>query len=330
MVNHANTNAFSKKKQRISKTLIILAILYLLVMGFFLFWGLTNKNFDFFFPRRLNKILTMLFVSYAIGYSSISFQTITNNQILTPSVMGLDSLYLFIQTVVVFFFGSGQLSLLTGIPNFMVSVIGMLIATGILYLLLFRGESKNIYFLVLTGMVLGSLFGGMATFMQVLLDPNEFSVLEGKMFASFNNINSNLLGVCILILLVIVWITRKDIAYLNALTLGTDHAINLGISYKHLVLKTLLIAGVLVSISTALIGPITFLGIILASLSRQLLRTYHHNVLILGATLIGGLFLTAGLLLTERVMNYQTNISVILNFLGGIYFIYLIIKEAKR
>lgn len=325
-----NTNRITKNKHRNTKIFFFLTVLYLLVIGIFVLWGLTAKNFDFFFPRRISKILTMLFVSYAIGYSSITFQTITNNQILTPSIMGLDSLYLFIQTVVVFFFGSGQLSLLTGIPNFTISILGMLLATSILYLLLFRGESKNIYFLVLTGMVLGSLFNGMATFMQVLLDPNEFSVLEGKMFASFNNINTDLLGICIFIVLGIVWITRKDIAYLNALTLGTDHAINLGVDYKHLVLKTLLISGVLVSISTALLGPITFLGIILASLSRQLFRTYRHNVLIVGATLIGGLFLTFGLLLTERVLNYQTNISVILNFLGGTYFIYLIIKEAKR
>lgn len=150
------------------------------------------------------------------------------------------------------------------------------------------------------------------------------------MFASFNNINTDLLSICIIILLVIVWITRKDITYFNALTLGTDHAINLGVNYKLLVLKSLLVTGVLVSISTALIGPITFLGIILASLSRQLFRTYRHNVLIIGATLIGTLFLTGGLILTERVFNYQTNISVILNFLGGTYFIYLIIKEAKR
>ncbi|NLP33778.1 MAG: iron chelate uptake ABC transporter family permease subunit [Clostridiales bacterium] len=325
-----NTNRITKNKHRNTKIFFFLTVLYLLVIGIFVLWGLTAKNFDFFFPRRISKILTMLFVSYAIGYSSITFQTITNNQILTPSIMGLDSLYLFIQTVVVFFFGSGQLSLLTGIPNFTISILGMLLATSILYLLLFRGESKNIYFLVLTGMVLGSLFNGMATFMQVLLDPNEFSVLEGKMFASFNNINTDLLGICIFIVLGIVWITRKDIAYLNALTLGTDYAINLGVDYKHLVLKTLLISGVLVSISTALLGPITFLGIILASLSRQLFRTYRHNVLIVGATLIGGLFLTFGLLLTERVLNYQTNISVILNFLGGTYFIYLIIKEAKR
>lgn len=330
MDNQKNMNRVTNNNHRIAKILILLTILYIIAAGFFLFWGLTAKNFDFFFPRRISKILAMLFVSYAIGYSSITFQTITNNQILTPSVMGLDSLYMFIQTVVVFFFGSGQLSLLTGIPNFLLSIAGMLAATSILYLLLFRGESRNIYFLVLTGMVLGSLFGGMATFMQVLLDPNEFSVLEGKMFASFNNINTDLLSICIIILIVIVWITRKDITYFNALTLGTDHAINLGVNYKLLVLKSLLVTGVLVSISTALIGPITFLGIILASLSRQLFRTYRHNVLIIGATLIGTLFLTGGLILTERVFNYQTNISVILNFLGGTYFIYLIIKEAKR
>jgi iron complex transport system permease protein len=318
------------KRNHSKRNLLLLFLLNVIIIALFLFLGITEKNFDFYMPKRLVKIIAVIIVSYSIGYSSVAFQTITNNHILTPSVMGLDSLYLFIQTVVVFFFGSKQLSMMTGYPNFLISVAIMVLAAISLFLLLFRGERKNVYFLVLTGMIFGGLFNGLATFMQVLLDPNEFSVLEGKMFASFNNVNTDLILVSALTAFAVLLISIKDIPYLDVLSLGPDHAINLGVDYKGLVLKTLIISAVLISVSTALVGPITFLGILVVNLGRQIMNTYHHRELTLAATFLGVLFLTFGLLITERVFQFSTTVSVIINFIGGIYFLYLMLKESKR
>ncbi len=320
-----------KGKKLNDKTIILLLIVLniLLICGF-LFIGITSKNIGFYLPRRLNKILAILLVSYSVGYSSITFQTITNNHILTPSVMGLDSLYMFIQTVIVFFFGQKSISLMTGNSNFLISLVIMVVASTLLFIFLFKGEGKNVHFLVLTGMVMGSLFGGMSTFMQVILDPNEFSILQGKMFASFNNINTNLLGICIVITIITLLITLKDLPYLDVLSLGIEHAINLGVNYKKLVLKTLIITGILVSVSTVLVGPITFLGILIVSLGRRLVRTYKHSILTTVIVLLGCLFLNAGLFISERVFQFETTVSVIINFIGGIYFIYLMLKESKQ
>lgn len=320
---------WEKKKYNL-KVVAILLFLNLIVISSFLFIGITSKNIHFYLPRRAVKILTVLIVSYSIGYSSISFQTITNNHILTPSVMGLDSLYLFIQTIVVFLFGSRQLVLMTGYSNFILSIVTMIGASWILFLLLFKGEGKNVYYLILTGMILGGLFSGLSTFMQILLDPNEFSVLEGKMFASFHNINTDLLGFSGIIVIIVILVTIKDMPYLDVLSLGTDHAINLGIHYKKVVLKTLMISSTLISVSTVLVGPITFLGILMVSLARQLLKSGYHKEMTLSITLIGCLFLTFGLLIIERVFHNETTISVIINFIGGIYFIFLMLKESNH
>lgn len=320
-----------RTKHLSSKTKIfILVTLTLLLMITFSVWGLNPKNVEFFLPRRLLKIATIIIVSYSIGYSSVVFQTITNNRILTPSVMGLDSLYLFIQTFVVFFFGSGQLSMMTGYTEFFISLAFMLGASWLLFLLLFKGDGRNIYFLVLSGMILGNLFGGMSTFMQVLLDPNEFSILQGKMFASFNNINTDLFEICVLIVLVIFVITWKDYKKLDVISLGQDHAINLGVPYKRIVMKSLMIISLLISISTILIGPITFLGILVVSLSREIMKNYRHTYLVSGAVLLSCLSLTFGLIIVEKVFQFNTTISVIINFVGGIYFIYIMLKESKR
>lgn len=309
---------------------VILLVMAIIAASLFVFYGLNSKNIDFFLPRRLKKISAMLITSFCIGYSSVTFQTITDNKILTPSVMGLESLYLFVQTFIVFFFGSKQLTMMTDLNNFFLSLAIMIAASCLLFLFLFSKKGTNIFFLVLAGMILGSFFSGLATFMQVLLDPNEFLILQGSMFASFTNINNSLIVVSAIIVGAILLFTCRDYKKLDVVALGADTAVNLGIHHRKFILKHFIVISVLVSVSTALTGPITFLGILLASLSRELLKTYHHSTRIVGATLIGAFSLILGQFLVEKVFSFNTTISVILNFIGGIYFIYLMLKEAKR
>lgn len=310
--------------------LLLLAFLTVIVITFFILWGLNQKNIGYFLPRRILKMSAILLVSYCIGYSTVTFQTITNNRILTPSIMGLDSLYLFIQTVIVFFFGSGQLAMMTGYTNFVLSVICMVGASWLLFYFLFRGENKNLYFLVLAGMIVGGLFNGMATFMQVLLDPNEFLVLQGKMFASFNQMNQDLFGISLIAVLIIFVFTLKDFKVLDVMALGKEQAVNLGVPYDRMVLKSLMIISVLIAISTALVGPITFLGIMVVSIGRSMIHSYTHRYKVTAAVLIGCFALAGGTLIVERIFRFSTALSVIINFIGGIYFIFLILKESRQ
>ncbi len=312
------------------KKIFILILLILISCSISLFWGINKSNIGYFLPRRAIKILAIAISSCCIGYSSVSFQTITNNRILTPSVLGLDSLYMFLQTVIVYFFGSRTLSMISGYTNYFLSIGFMVFFSLILFIVLFLKENRNLYFLILSGIVIGNLFGGMTTFMQVVLDPNEFLVLQGKMFASFSNINEELLFISLLIMVALFFITIKDYNMLDVLSLGKEHAINLGINYKYFVLKNLIVISILVSVSTALTGPITFLGILVASISRELMKTYKHTYRILCSVLIGLFTLIIGQFLVEKVFSFNATTGTIINFIGGIYFIYLILKEAKR
>jgi len=302
---------------------VILTLCYVLI-------GLNDFNIGYFLPLRIKKVTTILLVSYCIGASSTIFQTITNNKILTPSVMGLDALYMFIQTVVIYFFGSQQLVMMQGYTDFIISVGFMILLTLMVFFLLFKKESSNVYFIVLAGMVIGGLFNGLSTFMQVLLDPNEFLILQGKMFASFNNINNDLLWISMAITIFTIGWNWKSISSLDVISLGREEAINLGVDYYRMVRKEWIIIALLVAVSTALVGPITFLGILLISLSRQMVASYKHRHLIVEASLLGFVFLMLGLVVVERIFNFGTTISVIINFVGGIYFMYLMIKESKN
>ncbi len=318
-------NTKSKSVRRIFSILLIMAFAFTAV---FLLWGLNAKNYAYNLNSRGTKLLAILVVSLATGFSSVSFQTITSNKILTPSVMGLDSLYLFIQTFVVFFMGSGKLQMMSAYSEFFVSIGIMMAASWLIFALMFRGEKQNIYFIVLAGIIIGNFFDGLSGFMQIILDPNEYDVLQTRMYASFNKVNDDMLGISILILVLMAALIIPDLKRLDVLHLGMVPSINLGINYKALTLRTLMIIAVLVSISTVLTGPMAFLSIIVVSLSRQLLPSFKHRDLTLAAAIISYVALVLGLIITERLFKFQTQISTIINFIGGIYFIYLVIKEA--
>ncbi|WP_199884126.1 iron chelate uptake ABC transporter family permease subunit [Anaerosinus massiliensis] len=320
----------TKTDKRAMKILIVLAIFALCAVAFFLFQGLNAGNFDFNFPRRLRKIAAMALVSVCVGYSSVVFQTITENKILTPSVMGLDSLYVFIQSCIVFLFGAKKLVLLDNSLQFILSVVAMMIASLIIYKIVFKEESRNVYTLVLVGMIMGTFFSGIASFLQLMIDPNEFAILQGKLFANFKNVDENLLVISFVIVAMLFIISRKDISAFDVLGLGRETGISLGIDYHRFVRRTMLIIAAMVSVSTVLVGPITFLGILLVSLSRELLKTYRHCYIILGAVLMGVIALPVGQVMVEHVFNGKTTLSVILNFIGGIYFVFILLKESKN
>lgn len=313
----------------IKKKMYFLSVLLIVLIIAFALIGLNSKNWQYALSKRIPKLVAIVLTGSAIAFSSTVFQTITNNRILTPSVLGLDSLYVFIQTFIVFAFGSTTLANLGRNFNFIISVVLMILFSMILFQTFFKKGKKNIFFLLLFGMILGTFFQSLSTFMQVLIDPNEFFVVQNKMFVSFNNINTELVWLAFIGILAVSIYTLKYLKDLDVLSLGRENAINLGVQYNKVVKTMLVIISILVSISTALVGPITFLGLLVANISREFLDTYKHKYLITGAMLISSIALVGGQLIAERVMNFNTPINVIINLVGGIYFIYLILKEGK-
>ena len=270
----------------------------------------------------------MILTGAAIAFSTIVFQTITNNKILTPSIIGLDSLYMLIQTFLVFTLGSTS-SLMNQNINFFISIGLMVLFVGILYKIIFKREGSNLYFLLLIGIIFGTLFESISSFMQVLIDPNEFMRIQDKMFASFNNINTDLLMISFILIILVTLYFLKFIKYLDVLSLGKEHAINLGVDYDRIVKRLLVVVAILISIATALVGPITFLGLLVVNVTYQLFKTYQHKFLIIGSILVSIISLVGGQLIVERVFTFSTTLSVIVNFIGGVYFIYLLLKQSK-
>lgn len=317
-------------KAKDKKSIFILSILTLVLVVAFLFIGVNNVNFKYALYRRIPKIYAMILTGGAIGFSSLIFQTVTNNRILTPSILGIDSLYVLLQTSVVFLLGSSSVIISDGNINFIITISAMLLFSSLIYKFIFKKSSKNIFTLLLVGVVCGTLFESLTTFMQVLIDPVEFQVVQDKMQASFNNVNTDLLFISSIVIIICMGYVYDYLKILDVMSLGREQAINLGVDYDRVMKKMLVVIVLLTSVATALVGPITFLGLLVVNISRQLISSYKHNMLGIATILISVIALIGGQLLVEQLMDFGVSVSVIINFIGGIYFIYLVMKERNR
>ncbi|TQR34522.1 iron ABC transporter permease [Campylobacter sp. MIT 99-7217] len=309
------------------KKLLILFIITLFVIILFIFTQM-GKFPAYVLENRSIQVLAMVVVGVCISVSTIIFQTIANNKILTPSIIGLDSLYMLTQTFLIFTLGSANLSVYEANTNFIISVMAMMIFTLLLYKILFK-DGRSIYFILLLGFIFGTLFSSLSLFFEVLIDPDEFMVVQGRMFASFSNIQTEVLILALILMLLCFAMIARYYKFLDPLALNKDLAINLGIEYEFLVKRLMIIVAVLVSISTALVGPITFLGLLVANISYELMKTYKHGILFLTSSFISIITLVGGVFIVSRIFDFNTTISVIINFIGGIYFIFLVLKGNK-
>lgn len=310
------------------KKIVLLGAVSLIICILFITVGL-DSNYKYVLSKRIPKLIAIILTGVSISFSSMVFQTITNNRILTPGVMGMDSIYIFLQTLIIFFLGSSSSLSRNNNLNFIISLIFMILVMQLLYKLMIGKKNLNILYLLLIGMVFKTFFGSLSSFMQTVIDPNEFQMVQDKMFASFNNINADILLISLILVAISIVYASEYINIFDVMALGREEAINLGVDYELVVKKVLVVIAILLSVSTALVGPITFLGLMVVSISREFIKSYKHSYLITSSAFIAVIALVGGQFIVERVMNFKVTIDVIINFIGGIYFIYLLLKESR-
>ena len=315
-----------------TKKLIMIGIVVLIATAAYLLVEVNFGNpklFQYAMNLRVPKLLAMFIAAFAIGGASIVFQSIINNTIVTPCLLGMNSLYTLIHTAVVFCVGSGSILATNANISFAVDLLIMSVVATVIYSYFFRKTRHNVLYVLLIGTVLTSLFSSIQTTMTRVMDPNEYDNLLNTLVASFSNINSEIMIFSVVLLAAIIFFLRKDLALLDVLTLGKDQAINLGVDYDKSIRRLLLGVTLSIAVATAMVGPISFLGLIIANLSRQLLKTYRHSQLIFGSVLFGMVVLVGGQLIVEHVFTYSIPISVFITVGGGLYFLYLLLTKRR-
>ncbi|WCM91163.1 iron chelate uptake ABC transporter family permease subunit [Acidovorax sp. NCPPB 2350] len=312
-----------------ARRLGLLLALAVLCIGIFMTWGVEG-DWAFALRHRGTKLVALLLVAYAVAVSTVLFQTLTHNRILTPSVMGFDALYVLIQTALVFGLGLERLGTVDLRLKFVAEVLLMSGLACLLFRWLFSGALRSLHLTLLVGIVFGILFRSLTSFMVRLIDPNEFLVLQDRLFASFNLVAVDLLSVAALAVAGVSAVLWRMRHLFDALALGRDMAINLGIDHARVTLRLLVLIAALVSVSTALVGPVTFLGLLVANLAYHLMRSDRHQRVLPAAVLLGVVFLVGGQVVLEQLFGFNTALSVVIEFFGGLMFIALLMRRVAR
>lgn len=289
-----------------------------------------NGHWDFALPLRGKKLLALMVVGYAIGVSTLLFQTLTHNPILTPSLLGFDSLYVLLQSLLVFFLGAISFTSINPLSKFTLEIVLMFGASLLLFRLLFSKSSQDLTRLILVGVIFGVLFRSLSALIARLINPDDFVVVQSASYAQFNTVNPQLLGISIFICAIsalFIWRWRYQC---DVLMLGKSQAINLGINYQRLAFGLLTVIAVLVATATALVGPVTFFGLLVCALTNRIARHMYHSERLILVSLVAMICLVLGQTIFEQLLGMAGVLSVVIELAGGLVFLILIFMTQRR
>ncbi|WP_299843886.1 iron chelate uptake ABC transporter family permease subunit [uncultured Jannaschia sp.] len=276
------------------------------------------------------KLASLLVVGAAIAMATITFQTVSGNRILTPSVMGIDALFVLFQTLTVFVLGGIGFAAIGPHLRFGLEMALLMIAASALFATLMGRGREDLHRMVLTGIIMGVLFRSITGLIQRMIDPSDFAVVQGASFARFSAVETDLLAlVAILCAMTAALLWRMRHA-LDVIALGRDAAVSLGLPYRQTVLAALGLVAILVAGSTALVGPVTFFGLLVSALAHGALKDHRHSHLLPMAALVAALVLVGGQLVLDHVFALATTLSVVVEFAGGLAFLFLVLKGTAR
>ncbi|RWQ31259.1 iron chelate uptake ABC transporter family permease subunit [Mesorhizobium sp.] len=308
--------------------LAMMAAVAVLVGVAFMTIGLRG-DLAFVVELRAARLAAMVLVGVAVAVSTVVFQTVCANRIITPSIMGLDALYVFCQTALVFALSGFGFAGIDPRLHFFGNFTAMTSLALALFLPMLR-RRFDLTLMLLTGVVLGVLFRSLATLLARLLDPNDFAVLQGTVFASFNAVEPDLLllaGAITVAGVAIAWRARH---VLDVLALGTDTAIGLGVAWRGTAAGLLVVVAALVSALTALVGPMAFLGLLVVSLAERIVGTNRHAILLPAAALTAIIVLVGGQTVLQHALGGEGSLGIVVEFVGGIVFLAILFAGGRR
>lgn len=307
-----------------------LAILGAVAMATVVLFITINVRGDFLFAMELRsvRLIALLLVSVSVALSTLVFQTIAANRILTPSIMGLDALYILLQTGLVFTLGGLGFSALNQEAKFSIEVVLMAGLALALFLPLLR-YSNALVLMLLGGIVMGAFFRSLSSLVARMIDPNDFAVVQNASYANFNSVNADLLLPCLVLTLAALGICWRARHTFDVLLLGKPVAIGLGVNWRVFSVVMLILVGTLAAVSTALVGPVTFLGLLVVALGRKFVDTSRHSHTMIASCLISIILLVGGQTLIGHGFGNALPLGVLIEFMGGIAFIVILFHRRQ-
>ena len=342
--------AFSSKEKAISQKqaastrrtaviFLVLSLLNIAAIGLYIFsrtyakaWrigvAVSPAAFDSIMSRTIPALIAMGVAAFVLAVVSLSFQTITMSRILTPSMIGFDSIFVGTQTVLVFFFGANFWLFANPYWNYLLTATVMVIISLVMYSFILRDHKNNIVFLLMFGLVLSGVIGNGTRYLQTIMNQNDFFQVQAATSVNVNNMNTTIIYLALPIMALVIGMTMMRHRRFDVMSLGGEQARGLGIPYEREMRNNLILIAIGMSVATALIGSLTFLGLLAVNASREIFKTHKHLPLFMGSALLASLTLLLGQSVME-LFEGRIPVTVIINLVGCSYIFYLILKEDK-
>ena len=331
-----SARAFRSKKEERRYWILLITLILLGVLasyGLLVYKNPVPIDSPSFIPivrRRMVALTSMIISAICQSLATVAFQSSTNNRIITPSLLGFEALYSTINTSTMFFFGATAfISFTTGVSSFLFQVAVMVLVCLLLYGWLLSGKYGNLQLMLLVGVIIGTGLRSVSAFMRRLLAPSEFDLLQAKLFGSVSNARAEYFPIAIPIVIIAAFLVVAYSKRLNVLSLGSGPSTALGVNHKFGIIYALILVSVLMSVSTALVGPLTFYGFLVATLTYQAAPTYDHRYIFPMSLAIGFLILTGAYFFMYHVFRAQGVVSIIIEMVGGVIFLIVLLRKGS-
>ncbi|QUY48257.1 iron-enterobactin ABC transporter permease [Serratia plymuthica] len=270
---------------------------------------------------RLPRVAMALLLGAALGISGAIFQSLLRNPLGSPDVIGFNTGAYSGVLVAIVLFNGGVIGITSG------ALAGGLLTAALVYLLAWR-NGVEAFRLIIVGIAVRALLVAGNTWL-IISASLESAMTAGLWSAgSLNGISwaksLPALAAIALCCLLLLTLSRR----MRLLEMGDDTACALGVPVERSRLLLLLIGVTLTAAATAVAGPISFIALVAPQIARRLCA--NRSVLLLTA-LTGALLLLIADVAAQRLfMPYQLPVGVLTVSLGGIYLIWLLIRESRK
>ncbi|UTW55668.1 iron ABC transporter permease [Kordiimonas sp. SCSIO 12610] len=282
---------------------------------------------------RLPRIFAAIFVGGALGISGATLQSLFRNPLAEPGLIGVSSgAALAAISVIVLFsgqllvFGENKTAYLLPVAAF----IGGLVATIIVYLISGRIRGDKAATMLLIGVALNAIAVAGIGVLQFLSDDTQLRLLTFWMMGGLGSIGwESLLPVGLLVGLGAIGLVALAVP-LNAYLLGANEARHLGINVELMTRKAVLLSALIVGAAVSIAGIISFIGLIVPHLVRQISGPDNRTV-ITGSALMGAIvLLLADLIARNIIAPSELPVGLVTSAVGGPFFLWQLIKKKSQ
>lgn len=277
---------------------------------------------------RLPRILSAAILGGALSVSGFLLQAFFANPIAGPFVLGISSgAKLVVSLVMILLLGRG-ISISSG-GMILAAFAGAMISMG--FVLLISGRVKKMSMLVICGVMISYICSAVTDFIITFADEANIVNLHNWSMGSFSGISMDGVKISSLVVTAAFLGSMLLSKAMGAYQLGEVYARNMGVNIRRFRIELILLSSILSATVTAFAGPVSFVGIAVPHVIRQLFKTAKPIIVIPGCFLGGAVFcLFSDLLARTLFAPTELSISSVTAVFGAPVVIVMMIKRAKR